>query len=387
MLSRSPKLLFLLLLLAVVGCISLPSARDQRAGAGEQPTPLPTSAAPARPTYTVERGNVVYQLAFSGRVTSAVQSKLAFAVEGVVKTVNVRREDSVQAGDVLAELDTQPLEVALQTAQAQLAIAQTRLDTAVLQSTTTRRLAEIAVEQAQLDLDFARQQAAEAPTSEQTYQIAKLELTLEAAELALNQINTAVDPILQADVDEAALQISILQEAIANSQLIAPFDGQILSFNLAVGQSVAPGTAVGILVDPTQLEVSAPIQTSLREDLAEEMTVSIVSASGPGNSTTGTVRHVPLANEGDTPIRISFDDPEQANFELGDRVGLTIVIAQHEDTLWLPPAAVREFNGRLFVVIQDGDAQRRADITVGLVGEDRVELLAGVAEGDVVVGP
>ena len=65
---------------------------------------------------------------------------------------------------------------------------------------------------------------------------------------------------------------------------------------------------------------------------------------------------------------------------------VTVVIERKADVLWLPPAAIRTFGGRKFVVIQDGAAQRRMDVTVGSESEERVEIKSGVEEGQIVVG-
>ena len=74
-------------------------------------------------------------------------------------------------------------------------------------------------------------------------------------------------------------------------------------------------------------------------------------------------------------------------YALGDPVRVTAEIDRAADVLWLPPQAIRNFNGRLFVVVQDGDAQRRSDVRVGIEAEERVEVEEGVTEGETVVGP
>ena len=56
------------------------------------------------------------------------------------------------------------------------------------------------------------------------------------------------------------------------------------------------------------------------------------------------------------------------------------------NVLWLPPTAIRTFQNRIFVVLQTPEGQRRADIQIGLQTDERVEILSGVNEGDVVVG-
>ena len=65
---------------------------------------------------------------------------------------------------------------------------------------------------------------------------------------------------------------------------------------------------------------------------------------------------------------------------------------QKEEVLWLPPQAVRSFEGRNFVVIQDADGQRRVDVKLGIRAGDRVEILwvegvENLSEDQVVVGP
>ena len=66
---------------------------------------------------------------------------------------------------------------------------------------------------------------------------------------------------------------------------------------------------------------------------------------------------------------------------------ITIVIEKRPDTLWLPPQAIRVFEGRRFVVVQEEGFQQRVDIKMGIEGEDRVEILEGLEEGQVVVSP
>jgi hypothetical protein len=66
---------------------------------------------------------------------------------------------------------------------------------------------------------------------------------------------------------------------------------------------------------------------------------------------------------------------------------VTAEVERAQAVLWLPPQAIRNFSGRLFAVVQDGDVQRRVDVRIGVEAADRVEILEGIEEGQVVVGP
>jgi hypothetical protein len=73
---------------------------------------------------------------------------------------------------------------------------------------------------------------------------------------------------------------------------------------------------------------------------------------------------------------------------------LVVVIERKEGVLWLPPEAIRSFEGRSFVVVREGGSpdeakplrERRLPVRTGIESEERVEIVEGVEEGAVVVG-
>ncbi|MEM7114197.1 MAG: hypothetical protein AAF614_17315 [Chloroflexota bacterium] len=93
-------------------------------------------------------------------------------------------------------------------------------------------------------------------------------------------------------------------------------------------------------------------------------------------------------DEADNFVRLSFNNPDQAaELNIGQRMEVAILLESRDDVLWLPPAAIREFNGRLFVAVQEGESQQRLDVKIGLQNENQVEIIEGVSGGQVVVGP
>jgi multidrug efflux pump subunit AcrA (membrane-fusion protein) len=128
------------------------------------------------------------------------------------------------------------------------------------------------------------------------------------------------------------------------------------------------------------------------------MPTTMTVLNRPGELIEASIRRLPFPfgnvtqntdiGENDPNVRIAFDDPAQmANFELGDRVRVSILLERHEDVVWLPPAALREFSGRYFVVVKDGEGERRMDVVLGIEGDGRIEILQGVEEGQTVIGP
>jgi HlyD family secretion protein len=225
------------------------------------------------------------------------------------------------------------------------------------------------------------------------YDLELLAQEVALAELRVERLERGVDPLLSLNVEKAQLAVESLEGQMEDAQLIAPFDGQILSLNLQAGSQAEAFKTALILGDPTDLEITANLSA---EDLAE-MSIGqpavIRLRSRPGDDLTGAVRQLPYpysggaAGEGDDDksARISLDDAA-VELELGELATVVIVLEQKDDVLWLPPAAVRTFQGRTFVVIQEGDRQIRVDVRVGIESDERAEIVEGAEEGDVVVG-
>jgi multidrug efflux pump subunit AcrA (membrane-fusion protein) len=63
-----------------------------------------------------------------------------------------------------------------------------------------------------------------------------------------------------------------------------------------------------------------------------------------------------------------------------------VTLQRKDNVLWLPPQAIRTFQGRQFVVVDEGNRQRRVDVKLGIQGPDRIEIVDGLKEGQKVVG-
>jgi multidrug efflux pump subunit AcrA (membrane-fusion protein) len=375
------------------GCALLPAVNTNRATDGQPtPTPIPTAIVPTKPTYKVQRGEVVNELEFSGRISPVQEEDLFFRASGRVRSVFNKRNDMVTQGQVLAELEIDALERELESAQLDLERAQVRLQQAQEENAYQLQVAQTNLEIAQLELNAMRSGAQPDPTA-----IAIKEKEIELAQLELERLQKGVDPLLISEVTRAELTVTKLQAEIAESQISAPFDGQLLSLSLTPGQAVDAYKPVSTIAKVDDLEVSADLISSQMTDLVEGMPASIILVSRPGVTLKGSVRQLPYpygsggrgttVEDMDKSTRVSVDaNAAEAGFALGDLVRVKVELERKNDVLWLPPQALRIFDGRRFAVLQDGDVQRRVDVEVGIESPDRVEIESGLEEGQVVVG-
>ena len=376
----------------LTGCALLPAGRSAQISANEPtPTPIPTSVVPVKPTYSVKVGEIMRERTFSGRVAPVIEEALFFRTGGRIRNVYAKRNDLVTAGQIIADLEIDDLERELTSTQLNLERAQSRLYQA-------ERSLEFQIRRAQISLDIAMLNLRNLRTeqSDNNIAISVQGKQVELAEIALEQLNEGVDPLLVNDVARAHLQVEKLQSAIADATITAPFDGKLLSVSLTAGRPLNAFDTVVSIADIHELEVKADLISDQMNELAEEMPVEVSLVGRPGEILTGIVRRLPYpfgsggsgeVIDPDKSTRITIDqEAEDVGFELGDLVQVRVQLEQKNSVLWLPPQAIRVFDGRRFVVIQDGDIQRRVDVKVGIQTPDRVEIEDGLEEGQVVVG-
>jgi RND family efflux transporter MFP subunit len=137
----------------------------------------------------VERGSLVTAVSCSGRVQPRTEVSLGFGIGGRINEVAVEAGSHVEAGDILARLDTTDLEFEVQSAAAALASAQAQL----AQVKAGARPEEIAAAEAQYRSALAQYRKVRTGPSEEELTIA--EADLKKAQAALEQAQAAYDPI------------------------------------------------------------------------------------------------------------------------------------------------------------------------------------------------
>lgn len=419
------------------------------------PTPLPTPVVPEKPTYTVEQGTVLDTLDFTGRVSPVLEQEVFFKTDGFVDQVLARRGDSVQEGDVLAQLEISNLEEQLTQAQLALQTAEIRLQKAIQELEDNLLEAEINLEKAQLqlnqsqadnesaglisasiELSRAQERVAEAAyefqkardrhwepeeivesyakilqqaeedliiaearyndtvTSSNTgsYDARSQQLDLQLAQLRVDQLKRGVDLLLELDVEKAQLDMAEIERQIGDAQLIAPFTGEILSINVRPGDRAEAFATVMVLADPGDLEITASLGAEQLEKMSIDQPATIQLRNRPEEAFGGSVRSLPYPYGGGAVGEASEDDVARITpdtpiaLELGDLANVTITLEEKDDILWLPPAAIRTFQGRTFVVIEEDGVQRRVDVRLGIESDERVEILEGLEAGQTVIG-
>ncbi len=339
----------------------------------------------------VETASLARTVAVSGTLAADEEAELGPKVAGRLASLSVDLGDTVRKGQTLARLA--PTDFELRIRQAQNAIDQARAqlglpadgplqvvdpqDTAVVkqaaanlnQARLTRdRMARLFDEQLipRQDLDAA----------EAGYQVAEARYQ-EGIETARSR---------QALLGQRLSELAIARQQLSDSIITAPFDGRIRERSASVGDYVAVGQPVLVLVrvHPLRLRLEVPEREAagIRTGQAVQLTVEGEEKPYPGR----VARISPALREDSRTLLVEAEVPNPAGLlRPGSFAKAEIVTQTGEPTLLVPVSAVISFAGIDKVLgVEDGKAVEK-QVRIGRRSDGRVEILDGAAAGDTVV--
>ncbi|MEO0630748.1 MAG: efflux RND transporter periplasmic adaptor subunit, partial [Planctomycetota bacterium] len=169
----------------------------------------------------------------TGELRAQRRSRLATQAAGLVVMLDVQEGDAVEAGEVIATLDSEIVELELARQEAELT---------ALEATVTER--EALAERAGKELERVRRLRDEASASAQELDDAMLEDAAARARLER----------ARADVETAARAVDVLKKRLRDMEVVAPFDGRVVELATEVGQWVGEGGVVLEMYDAGSIE-------------------------------------------------------------------------------------------------------------------------------------
>jgi membrane fusion protein (multidrug efflux system) len=228
-------------------------------------------------------------------------------VAGIVKDVNVKENQQVEAGQVLYRLDPRQFQIALDNAKANL--AQTALSIEAMKQDYARMVSDVAAQQAQVDLDQTNFNRAamllkSGTTTQAAYDQAKATLQTDKSKLEALREQAQVQLARlggKADIDvtqhpqylQANAQVEEAQRQLDHTVVTAPFAGIVTDVSaIAPGKYLAASTTAFFLVDTDRVWVTAnPKETELTY-VRPGQPVTITVDTYPGVEWHGTVESI-----------------------------------------------------------------------------------------------
>ena len=353
----------------------------------------------------VQRGPIRSLVSTNGKIEPIQNFEAHAPVPTTVKRLLVKEGDHVRKGQLLFELDDADIRSQAAKAQAQVKSAQADQSTITTGGTQEEVLTLNAqIEKARSDRDTAQrnldalrrlqQQGAASPgevkAAEDKLQAIQADLTMLQQKKKDRYSKPEVAKI-HAQGEEAQAAYQAAEDSLSKSSVRAPFDGVVYSVPIKQGAFVQAGELLLQEADLTHVMVRAFVDEPDVGRLQQGQPVDITWDALPGRTWSGEVNTVPATvkprgsrNVGETTCVIDNRD-----FRLlpNINVGVTIVVAEHDNVLTLQRDAVHSDESKPYVFEITDDHLKVQPIQISLQNLTRVEITSGLSEGAKVALP
>lgn len=352
--------IFLCLLFSIVFTGCAPSEEEEELVVMEQEEEIiPYNLA------VVSYGDVLLTEILSGTFRELEEEELSFSVSGrLVTQVYVEEGEQVRKGQLLAELGTEDL-----ITQAEALEYQIERNKLLLEHASMNEDYDISA----IWLQFF-------------YQSDKTEAERDALDTRIAGIQQQYRYMredYQDAIDIAELKLARIKSELAVGKLYAGMDGTVTWIERGLYGSTSEAGR-GVIQIKNDSECLFTIEGTQNASLFEEgVSVEMVITSG---ESAGTYLIIPYHMEEWTDRLLFAMAQEDIEIPKGTIGKITMVLDGRENVLNIPRRALRTVNGQTFVYYLGEDGLRDVRwVETGLYGDDRVEILSGLEEGEKVV--
>ncbi len=301
--------------------------------------------------YTVEKGSLQVILSASGTVRAENKADLAFQTGGRLSWVGVKKGGRVKKWQGIASLD---------------------------QRTVQKNLEKELNDYLKVRWDFQG--------NRETYNVSTDNLDRYTLTPAIRRILEKS----QFDLNNSVLDVELQSVVKEFSSIVSPFSGLITSVSIPnPGVNVLAGAAIATVIDSDSMYFEAQID---EVDIAKIKTgaqVELTLDAYPEEVIDAKVVSVDFSpislSGGGTGYAVKISLPFQTDdlkFKLGLNGNADIIMAQLDEALILPSAAIVQKGGRWTVKVKRGKEIVEQEVNIGWETEDKIEIKSGLGIGD-----
>jgi len=353
----------------------------------------------------VERGDLARSVVATGRIEPISKVEIKSKANGIIKELKVEAGDTVQEGQVLAELDKDNLAARLRAATAALAGARANLKAAEAELAKNRvEAAGPEVAFARRNLERAEQLSRDKLISQQNLDDARnaLDQAVNRQQAARTQLGVSEARVAQAQAAVAQAEAAAEQarDELNNATIRSPITGVVLSRDLEIGSPVSSILNLG--ANATLVLVLGDISRVYVKGKVDEADIGMVRLGQPARIKVETFKDrqfegrvtqiSPMGVEKDNvvnfEVKVSIDNPGR-ELRANMTANAEIVLQQFKDTLILPEGAViYDAQRKTWAEVVSPAApngRERRPIKVGVSNGTRTQVLSGLKAGERVV--
>ena len=349
----------------------------------------------------VVRANLVQTVVASGRVVTPQRVSIGVEVTGRVAAVPVQEGQSVKRGQSLITLEDRDERASL--AQAAAAVVQAEAKVRQLREVglptaeqnqlqaeaNVRQLRRVVGRNRELQAKGFIGQAA-VDDAQRNLEVAESQLRSAQLQVQSNRPRGSETALAYAALEQARASHALAEARLEQHNIRAPADGLLIGRSVEPGTIVQPGKELMVLAPAgeTQLVVQIDEKNLSRLALGQKALGSADAYAGQRFAAELAYINPGIdAARGAVEVKLKVAAPP-LYLRQDMTVSVDIEVAQRANALLMPAEALRDGSGALPWALAVRDARAvHVPLKLGLRGDGRIEVLDGLAAGDLLISP
>ncbi|MFL7870530.1 MAG: HlyD family efflux transporter periplasmic adaptor subunit [Anaerolineales bacterium] len=257
-------------------------------------------------------------------------------------------------------------------------------------------VAQTQMDAAQAELDQANQALAEAQNGAPAGDLAMAEAQVKAAQIEWEKWKDGPDPqdvaLAETQLETAQIALEIARQESLVVDLVAPFDGTVMSIDAAVNQAISGGSLM-TLADTSQMLLEVSMDESDYQSVQVGNRVEVTFDAFPDETFSGSIEQISPSMEstfGSQAIKALavLDSASYAKpvwLPLGLSASVDVIAREATGAVLVPIEALHPVNsGDYMVYVQVGETFEARPVTVGLIDFTSAEITSGLQAGEIV---
>jgi HlyD family secretion protein len=349
-------------------------------------------------TVTVDRGEVISTTKATGVIESENEVILLSPAASIIKNILKEPGNQVQAGEIILQLQTEPVLDEIEKLKDQLEVKRNNLEKNQLTAQSTK-----------LDLDYNEEVKrlkvislkAQLSDQEQLLEVggispARVEETKQEITLAEKDLAMLIDKNsirlkqLRAEDRGLFLQIRMDEKALEEKQILlskmsvrAPSAGIILNVSGSVGEKVSADKSLVIMSDLSSFKLIGSVDEQYAGQIKTGSLVYVTIENEKLNGLIGNI--TPIVENKKVQFNVHLEESSHPKLIANQNVQIQIFNNKKENALRIKTLPGFETGKTHKVFVIEGDKAVKREIVLGIVGDDYCEILSGLKEGDKVI--
>lgn len=349
--------------------------------------------------YSVARGDLVKTVVASGHVETPFRVNIGSQITGTVEDVLVDEGQTVTRGQPLVALEPSELKATVVVAQGAVAQAEAKVrqmreltlpaaEQALKQSQATLTDAQAAYQRAE-DLfksGFGTKETLDGATKD--LDVARTQVRTAELQVYTSQPGGSDYVMAETELNQANANLATARARLGYATISSPRDGVLITRNVERGAVVQPGVALLVLAPAGDTQLVLQIDEKNLGLLSLGQSAQASADAYPDRRFDATLTYINPSidiTRASVEVKLTVANPP-AYLRQDMTVSVDIAVDRRPSTLIVPARAVHDATSASpwALVVRDGRAREQA-VQLGLRASDQVEILSGLAVGDMVI--